>query len=321
MNIFTHYFTFLNSAIIITAPIFLMMALGAWLRYIKLINQEFIQIASNLVFKIGLPVMLFTSTSSHDFSQLVNYRHLLLILSTTIIIFIASSIFANKIVEDRQDKGVIVQGAFRGNLVIIGLAFCANAYPEQGIAIATLPMALIIVVYNVLSIYTLNTSLQRHQSTIKKNVVDSIKNPLIIGICLGLLSNFINIQLPTIIVNANNYLAQMTLPLALISIGGSLGAAQLSDNIRPAVIASIWKVLVCPAVFIMLCFIYPIDPIATGVLFFLTASPTATASFVMVKAMGGNSDLASKIIIISTLFSVITITLGFALLQSTSVVN
>ena len=113
----------------------------------------------------------------------------------------------------------------------------------------------------------------------------------------------------------------MTLPLALLSIGGSLNLLQIKKNVSPAIMASLWKVILCPLVFIILVLIWPIDPRATGVLFLLMASPTAGASFIMVKAMKGNSDLAAKIIIISTFMSLFTVTLGFALLVYTGLVR
>jgi predicted permease len=51
-----------------------------------------------------------------------------------------------------------------------------------------------------------------------------------------------------------------------------------------------------------------------GLLFLFFASPTAAASFVMVKAIGGNVVLAANIIAITTLMASITVTLGvFAL--------
>lgn len=321
MNEGLHFFSLLPLALSVTAPIFIIISLGMWLAYIKFINQEFIRITSKIIFNIGLPLMLFTSTSSHDFSQLINVTHLTLLLTTTLIIFIIANFSASKFIHKKEDKGVFVQGAFRGNLVIIGLALCDSAYPDKGIAIAALPTAMIIIVYNLLSIYTLNASLHQQKFSLKKNLEDIIKNPLIIGILSGLLVNFVAFPMPKILVQSNNYLTQMTLPLALLSIGGSLNFLQLKQNITPALMASLGKVLLCPIVFILLLLIWPTDPVATGVLFLLMASPTAGASFIMVKAMNGNSDLAAKIIIISTLMSLFTVTLGFALLVSTGLVT
>ncbi|MGB2149987.1 MAG: AEC family transporter, partial [Cobetia amphilecti] len=57
-----------------------------------------------------------------------------------------------------------------------------------------------------------------------------------------------------------------------------------------------------------------------GVLFLFFASPTAAASFVMVRAMGGNDRLAANIIAISTLMAGITITAGIFVLKLSGLV-
>lgn len=136
----------------------------------------------------------------------------------------------------------------------------------------------------------------------------------------GLLANLVNFHTPDIIAQSNQYIAKMTLPLALIAIGGSLNFLQIKQNIKTAFIASLWKVIISPVVLIILLFFIPIDPTAAGVLFLLVASPTATVSLVMVQSMGGNSDLAAKIIILSTLMSLFTVTIGFAVLVSANVI-
>ncbi|WP_426357739.1 AEC family transporter [Pseudocolwellia sp. HL-MZ19] len=315
------FFSLIQVALNVSAPIFLVITLGVWLSHKKFINENFIQVSSKLIFNIGLPVMLFMSTATRDFQQLINLQHIALLVITTLVVFFLSTFTAKGAINADADKGVFVQGAFRGNLIIIGLALAANAYGEQGVAIATLPMAIVIILYNLLAIYTLNASLGQQSFSLKKTVLDIIKNPLIIGIVAGLCVNFISLPIPDIILQTNNYLAKMTLPLALIGIGGSLNMLQLKDNLRPAVISSIWKLLISPIVLIILLIIWPIEPIAAGVLFLLVSAPTATASFVMVKAMDGNSDLAAKIIIVSTLLSLFTITLGFALLVSFGLIH
>ena len=315
------FFSLLPVALNITAPIFILIILGAVLFHIKFINQEFIRISSKFIFNIGLPVMLFTSTASHDFNHLINISHLSLMLITTLTVFIISGLTAYKFIDENRDKGVFVQGAFRGNLIIIGLALCASAYPEKGLAIATLPTAVTIIIYNLLSIFTLNNSLNQQRFSLKKNMLDIIKNPLIIGIFSGLLFNVLGFSIPTLVLQSNEYIAKMTLPLALIAVGGTLNFKQVKQNIKPALVSSLWKVILSPTILVMLLFIIPVDPTAAGVLFLLTASPTATASLIMVEAMKGNSDLAAKIIILTTLFSLFTMTLGFIILVSANIIS
>lgn len=313
-------FTLLPVALSITAPIFILISLGAWLFHIRFITDEFINVSSKFIFNIGLPIILFTSTAAHDFKHLINFSTIAIIVLTTLLVYFFSHLSAHKFIDTIADKGVFVQGSFRGNLVILGLAFCANAYPEQGVAIATIPTAVTIIMYNLLAIYTLNNSLHHQGASFKKNVVDIIKNPLIIAIMAGLLANLINIKTPDIIAQSNQYIAKMTLPLALIIVGGSLNFLHVKQNINVVLVASIWKVILSPIILVGLLFIIPIEPTAAGVLFLLTASPTATASLIMVKSMHGNSDLAAKIIILSTLMSLFTVTIGFVVLVSTNLI-
>ncbi|MCI2285489.1 AEC family transporter [Colwellia sp. MSW7] len=239
-------FALLPVALSITAPIFILISLGAWLCHIKFINDEFIHISSKFIFNIGLPIILFTKTAAHDFKHLINVSNIAIMAITTMLVYFLSGLTAGKFIGEKRDKGVFVQGSFRGNLIILGLAFCANAYPEKGIAIATIPTAITIIMYNLLSIYTLNNSLHHQGASLKKNIVDILKNPLIIGIMVGLLANLLNFKTPDIIAQSNQYIAKMTLPLALIAIGGSLNFLQIKQNIKTAFAASLWKVIISP---------------------------------------------------------------------------
>ena len=56
-----------------------------------------------------------------------------------------------------------------------------------------------------------------------------------------------------------------------------------------------------------------------GLMFLFFASPTAAASFVMVKALGGNDRMAANIIALTTLLASVTITTGVFILQSIGV--
>jgi hypothetical protein len=132
----------------VTAPIFLMVLIGMALKRLRMITEEFIDTASKLVFNLGLPTLLFTSSATTDFSRLADMNLLVAMGLMTLTVFTLTQLTARWHVQQTRDEGVFVQGAFRGNLVITGLAFCANAYGEQGLAIAALPVAMTVVLYN-----------------------------------------------------------------------------------------------------------------------------------------------------------------------------
>ena len=307
--------TTLLFALSVTTPIFTIVLLGVILKRLGMINAEFVRIASNLVFNVGLPTMLFISSVKTDFAELVNANNIFVLVATTMAVYYLARFASYFYVANRRHRGIYVQGAFRGNLIIIGLAFCANAYGENGLAIAALPIAVVIIIYNILSVYILNVTLKHDDAGLQDTILGILKNPLIVAIVLGLLTNASGITLPSLIIDTGGYLSRMTLPLALLCIGGSLSLTSLRDSRNAAMASAGWKLIASPLILCLIAIPFGLRNETLGVLFLLAASPTAAASFVMVKAMGGNSGLAANIVLLATIGSVVTVTGGLLILK------
>ncbi len=300
----------------VTAPIFVMLLLGIVLKRVRMINDDFIKVASQLVYNIGLPVMLSTTCATAHFDKMADRNVLIAFSAMTAIVFAGSLLTAHWHCEDQRDHGVFIQGAFRGNLVILGLAFCANAYGELGLAIAALPVAMTVVFYNVLSVYVLNRSLHPSNSSLKPTLIGIAKNPLIIAIFLGLFINALTLSLPKVLLDSGKYLSQMVLPLALICIGGALDVSRLTTFDSATLSATVWKLFLSPIISCGVAVALGVRGESLAILFLLAASPTATISFVMVQAMNGNTKLAANIIVQTTLGSMLTVTAGLWFLQA-----
>lgn len=302
-------------AVNITAPVFALIFLGLLLKRVHLIDDDFIKTASKLVFNVGLPVMLFSSVATRDFSQLVNPQDIGLLLGTTLIIYFFADFSSRWCVHSPRDKGVFVQGAFRGNLLILGTAFCANAYGEAGVVVAVLPMTLVVVLYNILSVYTLTTSLNNGNNSARKLLTDILKNPLILAIIAGFIANLLDLPFPEVVNTTTEYLSQLTLPLALICVGGALNLEQIRSSAKATLVATAIKLLLTPVLAVGLALaIADLNKMHMGVLFLLASSPSAAAGFIMVKALGGNSDLAARIIVLTTLGALFSVTGGLIIL-------
>jgi malonate transporter len=308
--------TTLNFAFSVTAPIFVVLMLGIVLKRVAIINDDFIKIASQLVYSIGLPVMLFITCATANFSEMADRNVLIAFSLMTALVFVGSLLTAHWHCKDSREHGVFIQGAFRGNLVILGLAFCANAYGEHGLAIAALPVAMTVIFYNILSVYVLNRSLHSADSSFKPTLIGIAKNPLIIAIFLGFIINAIALPLPKVLLDSGKYLSQMVLPLALICIGGALDISRFTKFDSVTLSASIWKLLLSPAIACGIAIALNVRGESLAILFLLAASPTATISFVMVQALGGNTKLAANIIVQTTLGSMLTVTTGLWILQT-----
>lgn len=299
----------------ITAPVFVMLFLGLWLKTCNIINEGFIKTSSQLVYSLGLPVMLFITCANADTSLATDWNLMIAFAAMTGLVFIGSLLTAHWHCAEKRDEGVLVQGAFRGNLVILGLAFCGNAYGEKGLALASLPVAMTVVLYNVLSVYVLNRSLHQVGSSLKATLIGIAKNPLIGAIAAGFLMNVTNLELPNILLDSGNYLSQMVLPLALICIGGSMAATKLTQIDSATVSACIWKLILSPLIACAIAIALGLRGYALAILFLLAACPSATISFVMVQAMNGNAPLAARIVAHTTIWSLFSVTIGLWLLE------
>lgn len=308
------FLSILEFSFSVTGPIFVILLLGVWLRRIGLITEPFIDAGSKLVFNVALPALLFISIATTDFDDAANAGLILYGLLATTVVFVALELLASRSVQPREDRGVVVQGAFRSNMGIVGLAYCVNAYGEPGLVAASLYLGLVTILYNVLAVITLNRSLAKRRG-IGGMVKGIFTNPLIIGIVLALPVSYFEIRLPSLVLQSGRYFADMTLPLALLCTGASLNFASLRDAMSNTLQAAGLKLVLVPLLMTAGGMMVGFRGIELGVLMLMSSAPTAAASYVMVRAMGGNATLAANIIALTTLGSIIATSAGIALLR------
>lgn len=299
----------------VTGPIFLILLLGVWFMRIGILNDAFIETGSRLVFTVALPALLFVSISKTHFSQTANFDLIIFAAVATVVSVLLLEVFAYYFIAPAEDRGVVVQGAFRSNMGIIGLAYCVNAYGEKGLVAASLYLGLITILFNVLSVITLSRSLHKSQGV--GNVIRGIaKNPLIIGILLALPVSYLEIKLPAVLLQSGEYFSKMTLPLALLCTGASLDFHSLRQEMGKTVLATFSKLVIMPLLFVLGGLWLGFRGIDMGILLLMSSAPTAAASYIMVRAMGGNAPLAANIIALTTLGSILTTSAGITVLRS-----
>lgn len=314
--VLTEFLSTLHFSFSVTGPIFMMVVLGGILKKYGIIGKAFVDQASIMVFKVSLPVMLGMSMIRTDIATVFDPITIASASLSTLLVFILLTLTANVFVKNPRDKGVYVQGAFRGNLAIVGLALCVNLYGDAGIAKASIVMSILSLVYNVLAIYTLTSTLTDKKLNVFSMIVSMAKNPLIIGIMFGISINLLHVPIHPVLLQTGDYLAQLTLPIALLCIGASLSFNDMKDTNGVASIAVIAKLVVSPIIITYIAYLSGFSKMDLGILFLMASTPTAAASYIMVKAMKGNETLAANIIVMSTVVSLFTVSIGLAMLKS-----
>ncbi|HBX54261.1 AEC family transporter [Pseudomonas sp. UBA2684] len=298
----------------ITAPVFSMLFLGVALKRLGWIDTAFINTASSLVFRGTMPTLLFLGIVKADLSTALQPTLLLFFVVATLVCFALAWGWASWRIP-REDRGIYTQGAFRGNNGIIGLALATSLYGDYGLSLGAVLGGVVILCYNVLSAIVLAIYSPGAKTGALAIVKSILINPLIIGVLLAIPFAYWRIALPDWLLTSAEYFAQMTLPLALICIGGTLSLASLRRSSGTALSASLMKMVWLPLLATVGAWLYGFREADLAILFLYFASPTAAASFVMARAVGGNHELAAAIIVITTLAAVVTTNVGLLLLQ------
>lgn len=297
-------------------PIFLMVFLGSVLKRRGIINENFVTVSSRFVFSITIPVLIFMELADMDFSQAVNFFQIGYIYGGVLFLFALAWLLSLFFIQDGRDRGVFIQGSFRSNFAIVGLAIIANMFGETALAKSAVILAFILPLYNVLSVLALTLPVRKEKRLNWKNLLlEIVKNPLILALAAALLFAYLHLPFPEVFQRTGNYLSSITLPLALIGIGGSLNFQSMKTSSRMALSATLIKLVVSPLVITYGAYRLGFVSEDLAILFILFASPTAVVSFIMAEAMGGNAKLAGDIILYSTLGSIITISSGIFIMK------
>ena len=300
----------------IVAPVFLIIAVGFFARKGKIINEVFVDVTSRFVFQISLPVFIFLKIIKLDLSLVLEFDQIIYIYLGTTITYLLIWFGTIPFIKNPKDKSAFIQGAFRGNYAIIGLALISNLFGTDALGKATVLLAFLLPLYNVLAVIVLTVPMHEGKVNTKKAFLDILLNPLILAVIFALPFSYFKIKLPGMFVTTGVFLSDLALPLALIGIGGSLNIENLKRASNLAVTSSLIKIVIIPVVLTLGAYYLGYQKVDLGIMFILFACPTAIASFVMADAMGANSKLAGNIIMLTTLGSVFTIAIGILILKS-----
>lgn len=302
-----------------TVPIFAIMVLGRFFKEIGLIDDHFASIANKFVFKACLPCMLFLDLADTDIRHNFDLKYVGFCFAVTLISILGTWFLTRHLMRSKESVGAFVQGAYRSSAAILGIAFIQNIYGTSGMAplmiIGSVPLYNIFAVI-VLTLESSDAQTSQDRSQIKKAFVNILKNPIIIGIALGLLASLVNLKLPQMMDKTIHNLAVMTSPLALIAIGVSFEGKKALAKIKPTAIASALKLCGWVILFMPLAIWLGFRDQKLIAILIMLASPCTPTSYIMAKNMDGDSVLASSIVVTTTLFSSVTLTFWIFLLRS-----
>jgi malonate transporter len=207
----------------------------------------------------------------------------------------------------------IYQGGIRFNSYI-GLAAIQATIGDQGIAIAAICMAIMIPLINVLCILAFSLYSPTAIPGWKNVLLKVISNPLILGCAAGITFNQLEVSFPRPVDEVLRHVGNMALPMGLLCVGAALDLKKIGIGGGALLWALGFKLLLMPLLFVAAAIAIGLDPLATQVLLTLGALPTATASYILARQLGGEAPLMATIISAQTLAGMLTMPLVIPLL-------
>lgn len=224
----------------------------------------------------------------------------------------------------RNDKaiiGTLVQGAFRGNFVLLGLPLASAVLGPEAAQTAALTSIVLIPAYNALSIVVLSVRGKNSEKQSAGNVLRVItKNPLIIAILCAIPIWLLGFEPPQMIQTTFGYISATATPLGLLSIGGMLNLSDTTARLRPALYATSIKNFILPLAVMLISYRLGFRNKELLVLLVFSATPVAVGSYAMAVETGGDAPLASNIVILTTFISGFVLAFGIYLLRTLALI-
>jgi len=300
-------------------PVFLVVAIGAASRRLRFIGQEFIDRANALVYYLLLPALLFYKIGTSNFREAFNAPLVAGGYVATVATFLLATPLSRRLGISPAGQGSFVQGAFRANLAYVGLPIVFSAVGDAGLRKAGILLGFMVPLLNILAVTALllphGTAHGRRENLLRV-LRQLVTNPLILSSFLGIAWSGFALPMPRLAGNTLGILSSATLPLSLLCLGGSFDFQRARTGFRIAALAASMKILLLTGIAIAVYRWLGLsgDDLRIGGI--MMGCPTAVVTYVMASQLGGDTDLAGSIVVLSTAASAVTITLWLLALQA-----
>ena len=287
-------------------PFLIYISFGYGVRMSGLVDEAFMNKLNKLIFRAFFPILMFNNLYKVEPGFTLDGRLVAVGVGSVLLLELILVFLVPKFVKGNPQRGVVIQAIYRSNFVLFAIPLTTSLFGETGSVLASMMVAIVIPIYNVTAVIILEL-FHGGKSDIRVLVKNVCTNPLILGALVGFIFFMLQIKLPACIDETAARFADLTTPLALFVLGGTLHFSAVRGNLKYLVPSLTVKMVFLPAVITALATAMGFGNLERFVLFTMYATPVATASYSMAQNMGGDGELAGQFVVISTAVSIVTI--------------
>ena len=289
--------------------------------YTDLADKDLLKKANTLVFKVFLPCMLFKNIYRSNIREQMQGGLCIFAAGSLLLLFALLCLIVPRVVKKENQQGVVIQGIFRSNYVIFGVAVVENMYGSANTATAAILSAVLVPMYNFLAVIALSFFGGKRERDFKKVIIGILKNPLILASVLGIIVSLSGIKLPKAADTTLNDLAKLATPIAFLILGGDFDFSKIKGNLKTAGCVILVKMVLLPLIFIpiVVAMGYRNSDLLAALLAYQT--PVAVSSYIMAQQAGADEQLAGQLVVFSSIVSIFTLFVTIFILRQMGLLN
>ena len=287
-------------------PLFCLMAVGVFVKRSRLLAEEELLHVNRMVVRVFFFFMMFYNIYISDPGTA--FQPLLMLFGAGGVLLTAL-VFTGvdcRIEPDNARRGPMIQAAFRGNYVLMGIPLVSNIFGDAAIAVPTMMIAVIVPLYNVLGVLVLET-FRGGRFDLLPILRSVLMNPMILGAIAGALCRLVQLPIPAPVLKPATQIAAAPTPVALIILGASFHGGSYQSHLRQLVFSVASRLIIVPGIVLPLAVMLGFRGVELVTLIAVFATPCAVAGFAMAQQMQADAELAGNCVVYSSALSCFTI--------------
>ena len=276
------------------------------------LGRSFWDGAERLVYFVLFPALLFAAITRSDFASaqtaLMVQVCLLAMAGATALAVLTRWIPGTR----RMDWASGIQCAFRFN-TYVAFAVATRASGSEGLALMAVIVGFGVPLANLFAVSFLANTV--HPIRLLKELG---RNPLLMATVAGILANLAGLIPPPILYSVLDRASSAAIAIGLMCVGAGLnfeGIRTAATRYQALALTSI-KLVILPILTWGLCLAFGLSGLQRDMAILFATMPTASSAYILASRMGGNGPLTAGLVSISTLTSMATITLWYAVLRA-----
>jgi predicted permease len=303
----------------IVLPVFFLVGAGYLSVATRFLPDAAIDPLIGFAVRVAIPCLLFLAMLRVDLGRAVDWRALAAFFGAITVAFLAAATLSRLVWRRRPGEAVAVGfAAFFGNVVMLGIPITERAY-GGAVSAALFGLLAFHGTYNYFVGFVAMELIRRDGQSafagLRRALVTTFSNPLMVGLCGGIALNLAGVGLPGVLLDGMDLLAAAGLPVALFSLGGVLTRYRLRDEAGEALMVSAVSLLALPALaWGLAAGLFALPPEFVRAAVIMAAMPPGLNGYIFASLYDRAVGTAANAVLIGTVLSIGSITLWLALL-------